>query len=148
MVASRQYVRHWMTEEPISIAWNASASEAHERMMRHEIRRLPVLDGDELVGIITLGDVRAAYPSEYAGPEVSEMSDTFGKVSVNRIMSRPVITVTPATTVREAARVMLEHKVAGLPVVDGEKLIGILTESDIFRMVVEEWHSEPAEVKS
>ena len=143
-----QLVKDWMTSAPISIPWNVSALEAYRRMVEHGIRRLPVMDGDELVGIVTLGDVRAADLSGIAGVDRSEIRSVISDLGVDRLMSRPVITVTPEAPVREAAKLMLEHKIAGLPVVSDERMIGIITESDIFRMVVETWEREAKPIRT
>jgi acetoin utilization protein AcuB len=132
-----QLVKHWMTADPITIPWNASVIEAHQLMLNNEIRRLPVMDEEELVGIVTLGDVRVADPSEFGGPDPAVISSVYSKLAVDRVMSRPVITVEPNTPIREAARLMLENKIAGLPVIEEGRLIGIFSESDMFRMVVE-----------
>lgn len=132
-----QLVKHWMTPDPITIPWSASVIEAHQLMLKNEIRRLPVVEEDELVGIVTRGDVRVADPSEFGGPDPAVISSVYGKLAVNRVMSRPVITVEPDTSVREVARLMLENKIAGLPVVEEGRMVGIFSESDMFRMVVE-----------
>lgn len=132
-----QLVKHWMTADPITIPWNASVIEAHQLMLKNEIRRLPVVDDEELVGIVTRGDVRVADPSEFGGPDSEFLSSVYSKLSVDRVMSRPVITAEPDTPVREVARIMLENKIAGLPVVDEGRIVGIFSESDMFRMVVE-----------
>jgi CBS domain-containing protein len=132
-----QLVKHWMTADPITIPWNASVIEAHQLMLKNEIRRLPVMDEEELVGIVTLGDVRVADPSEFGGPDPAVISSVYSKLAVDRVMSRPVITVEANTPIQEAARLMLENKIAGLPVVEEGRLIGIFSESDMFRMVVE-----------
>jgi acetoin utilization protein AcuB len=126
-----------MTLDPITIPWSSSVIEAHQVMLKNEIRRLPVMEEDQLVGIVTLGDVRVADPSEFGGPDIAVISSVYSKLSVDRVMSRPVVTVEPGTSVQEAARLMLDNKIAGLPVVEGDQLVGIFTESDIFRMVVE-----------
>lgn len=136
-MSSDQLVKHWMTADPITIPWSASVIEAHQLMLKNEIRRLPVMDGDQLVGIVTLGDVRVADPSEFGGPDPAVISSVYGKLAVNRVMSRPVITVEPNTPVKEVARLMLENKIAGLPVIEGDRIVGIFSESDMFRMVVE-----------
>lgn len=136
-MSSDQLVKHWMTADPITIPWSASVIEAHQLMLKNEIRRLPVMDGDQLVGIVTLGDVRVADPSEFGGPDPAIISSVYGKLAVNRVMSRPVITVEPNTLVQEVARIMLENKIAGMPVVEGDRIVGIFSESDMFRMVVE-----------
>ena len=136
-MSREQLVKHWMTFDPITIPWNASVVEAHQLMLKNEIRRLPVMDEAELVGIVTLGDVRIADPSEFGGPDMEVISSVYSKLSVDRVMSRPVITVDPETPVREVARLMLENKIAGLPVLEDGQLVGIFSESDMFRMVVE-----------
>ncbi len=59
-----QRVKHWMTSDPITISWSASVIEAHQVMLKNEIRRLPVMDEDQLMGIVTRGDVRIADPTE------------------------------------------------------------------------------------
>ena len=136
-MSREQLVKHWMTSDPITIPWNASVVEAHQLMLENEIRRLPVMDGEALVGIVTLGDVRIADPAEFGGPDMAVISSVYSKLSVDRVMSRPVITVEPEFPVREAARLMLENKIAGLPVIENDQLVGIFSESDMFRMVVE-----------
>jgi CBS domain-containing protein len=136
----RTQVRDWMTENPISISPTASLAEAYDLMMENEIRRLLVVDR-ELVGIITLSDLLRAVPM------VSEGSDTgtkllFSARAVHDVMTWDPITVDPEDTIQEAAERMLEDQVSGLPVVDGGRLVGIITESDIFRLVVESWAEE------
>jgi len=132
-----QLVKDWMTADPITIPWSASIIEAHQLMLKNEIRRLPVMDEEQLVGIVTLGDVRVADPSEFGGPDLAMISSVYSKLAVDRVMSRPVITVEPDTSVREVARLMLENKIAGLPVIEEGRLVGIFSESDMFRMVLE-----------
>jgi len=103
---------------------------------------------DFLVGIITLGDVRGAEPSGATSLSIWELNYLLSKLKIEEIMTRNLITISPYATIGQAAEVMLEHKVSGLPVVDGErKLVGIITESDIFRMVVRAWHQvDPVEL--
>ncbi len=136
-----QLVKHWMTSDPITIPWSASVIEAHQVMLENEIRRIPVMDEEQLVGIVTRGDVRIADPTVYGGPDLNLISAVYSKLAVDRVMSRPVRTVEPDTSVREAARIMLEHKIAGLPVLEDERLVGIFTESDMFRMVIGTWEA-------
>jgi acetoin utilization protein AcuB len=110
-------------------------------MVENEIRRLPVVEKDELVGIITLSDVLGAIPS------LLEDLDTETKLSltdrrVRMVMAWDPVTVDPEDTVQEAAERMLEYQVSGLPVVSGGRPVGIITESDIFRLVVEGWSDD------
>ncbi len=140
----KDLVQDWMTPNPITIPWNTSVKEAHKLRIDHEIRRLPVMAGDRLVGIVTLGDVRGAAPSDATSLSVWELNYLISKLTVDRIMSHPVISARPDTTVREVGKLMLDDKIGGLPVFSGEKLTGIITESDIFRMLVDEWHWKAA----
>ena len=97
-----------------------------------------------MVGIVTLGDVRGAEPSEATSLSIWELNYLLSKLPVERVMSTPVVTVHPDDPVPEAARLMLTNKIAGLPVMDGDDLVGIITESDIFRMVVHHWQRTPS----
>jgi acetoin utilization protein AcuB len=105
-------------------------------MRDHGIRRLPVVTNGCMVGIVTLGDVRSACPSDATTLSIYELSYMLERVTAADIMRTGVISVQAATSVVAAAALMLEHKVSGLPVLDGEQLVGIITESDIFRAVV------------
>lgn len=138
----QEYVRDWMTKEVITIGLKTPLPEAHKLMTDNNIRRLPVVDQEErLVGIITLGDVRGAEPSQATSLSIWELNYLLATLEVKELMTRNPITIPPNSTIGEAARIMLENKVSGLPVVsDRGSVIGIITESDIFRMLVmHEW---------
>ena len=139
-------VQDWMSKDPVTADIDLPILEAHRLMTDHRIRRLPVMDRGALVGIVTLGDVRGAEPSEATSLSIWELNYLLSKLTVERVMSTPVVTVRPDDPVPEAARLMLTHKIAGLPVLDGDDLVGIITESDIFRMVVNHWQRKPAAV--
>lgn len=131
-------VSEWMTSPVISVTPSTPISNAHQMMKDYGIRRLPVVENDRLVGIITLGDVREASPSDATTLSIWELNYLWAQLTVDRVMSRKILTVQPTDLILEAARIMLEHKVSGLPVInEREQLIGIITESDIFRMLVE-----------
>ncbi len=135
-------VRDWMTPNPVTITSDTSLPDAHRLMTERRIRRLPVVDRGQLVGIVTLGDVRGAQASEATSLSIFELHYLLARLPVSKVMHRPVLTVRPDATIAEAASLMLEHKIAGLPVVEHDKVVGILTESDIFRIVVEAWRTE------
>jgi CBS domain-containing protein len=137
----QELVRDWMIPEPVTISIDAGLIDAHARMQKYDIRRLPVLDGnDQLVGIITLGDVREASPSDATSLSIWELHYLLAKLKISEIFTPNSITVEETDTIATAARLMLENKVSGLPVVEaGGKLVGIITESDIFRLVVQKW---------
>lgn len=135
-----QLVRDWMTPHPITIDPQTVLPDAHRLMRDSHIRRLLVVEHGKLVGIITLGDIREAEPSQATTLSIYEVHYLLGKLTVGRIMTRTPYTIAPDATIREAARMMLEHKIGGLPVVEPKtgKLVGIITESDIFRILVQE----------
>ena len=136
----QELVSDWMTREVITIAPEMSLTEAHEIMKDRRIRRLPVVAEGRVVGIVTLGDLRAAEPSMASSLSVWEMNDLLANLKVAEIMTRDPATILQTASVGEAAKVMLEKKFSGLPVVHQEnQLVGIITESDIFRLVVNEW---------
>ena len=130
-------VREWMSTPVISVSSSTSISSAHQIMKKNNIRRLPIVDDDRLVGIVTIGDVREASPSDATTLSIWELNYLWAQLTVEKVMSKKVVSVTPDTPMVEAAEKMLDNKVSGLPVLDENgKLVGILTESDIFRMVV------------
>jgi acetoin utilization protein AcuB len=142
---STELVRDWMTSEVISVTPKTTLPQAHELMTSHHIRRLPVIrNNGQLVGIVTLGDIRGAEPSQATSLSIWEVNYLLAKLRVDEIMTLHPITTSANSTIGEAARLMLDHKVSGLPVVDEVGgVVGIITESDIFRMVVRhEWSRE------
>lgn len=144
----KELVRDWMTQDVITVKPSTTLPEAHQIMMDEEIRRLPVVgDNGVLVGIITLGDVRGAQPSPATSLSIWELNYLLSSLTVEKLMSPQPMTIEPDATIGAAARTMLEHRVSGLPVVDKDgKLAGIITESDIFSMVViHEWSEGEAE---
>ena len=143
----RERVSNWMTPDPITVKLDTTLPEVHQIMVSEEIRRLPVVDEKGcLIGIVTLGDVRGAQPSPATSLSIWEMNYLLSSLDVEKIMTPDPITVHPDQTIGEAARIMLENRISGLPVTDEEGcLVGIITESDIFSMVVlHEWSEEYA----
>ena len=138
MAVRRRMIRDWMTPDPITIGPNTTLPEAARLMKECNIHRLPIVDNERLVGIVTLGDIREASPSNAHSLSIYELNYLIARLTVGEIMTRHPITVTPDMSVEAAARLMLEHKIGGLPVMDGNRLVGIITETDIFRLLVTE----------
>ncbi len=140
----QELVRDWMSSPPITINVNASLPEACEVMREHKIRRLPVINNEgKLVGIVTRGDLRGAQPSEATTLSIWELNYLLAKLNMQEIMTPDPITISDQATIREAAQLMIDYKVSGLPVVDDSgNLVGMITESDIFRLVVKHWREE------
>lgn len=134
---ARNLVRDWMTPDPITISPTTTLPEARKLMLEYRVRRLPVIDRGNLVGIVTLGDVRAAGASNVSAISVFDLNYILAGLSIDQIMTREPVTVAPEDELTEAAQRMLDHKVGALPVVSAGKLVGIITESDIFRALVQ-----------
>lgn len=127
-----------MSSPAICVDSHSTLPEAAELMKKHGVRRLPVLKHRELVGIVTLGDMRGALPSEVTSLNRTELGFLMEHVKVDRVMRHPVITVAPETQLADAARLMLKHRISGLPVLSADGLVvGLVTESDIFRILID-----------
>ncbi|MGH7430574.1 MAG: CBS domain-containing protein [Candidatus Methylomirabilales bacterium] len=110
---------------------------------RH-IRHLPVVEDGRLVGIVTDRDIRLVYPSAVtADDKKQDPFDALEKISVGQIMTKRVFTVTPETSIADAARLLLERRIGGLPVVQGDLLVGIITKTDILAAFVEIMQKKP-----
>jgi acetoin utilization protein AcuB len=137
-------ISEYMTPHPITVDENMSIMEAADLMKKRRIRRFPVLRGSELVGIVTDRDLRSAAPSQvvsfdaYERQLMPELYKLLAELKVKDIMSRNMITVGPRQTIVKAAQLMLEHRISGLPVLGTQgRLLGIITEGDIFKALVD-----------
>ena len=129
-------VREWMTSNPITISLQTTLPETYRLMRAHNIRRLPVMDKDKLVGIVTRGDIRETQPSSAKALSVYEVNYMLDNMTAKEFMTADPITVSPDTTIAEAARLMVVHKFGGLPVLEVDKLVGIITETDFCRLLM------------
>jgi len=131
-------VRERMSRHPITVRPDTSLFDALRLMREEHVRRLPVLNKDgKLVGIVLEKDLLYASPSPATSLSIYEMNYLTAKVKVSELMTRNVITVEEATPLEEAARIMADNDVGGLPVVRGTQLIGMITESDLFKIFLE-----------
>jgi len=113
-------------------------AEALSFMRQHNVRRLPILNKKhKLVGIISEKDLLYASPSPATSLSVYEVGYLLSKLKVEEIMAKAVTTVAPDAPLEEAARIMADGKVSGLPVMDGDRLVGIITETDVFKTILE-----------
>jgi CBS domain-containing protein len=130
-------IKDWMTSNVVSVEPNASIIEADQIMKEFGIRRLPVVTGTKVIGMVTKGDIREASPSDANSLTIWEMNYLINRIQVKDVMTKDVISVSSDDSIYDAAALMLDNKVSGLPVIDRNKhIVGIITESDIFRMVV------------
>ena len=128
-------VKDWMTPEVITVSSSCTLPDAYWLMIDNKIRRLPVMEKGALVGMVTISDLRHINPT-HIGFDVIHISDMFSKLPVRQTMTENPKTISPTASLIDAARLMLKHKIGALPVLDGDKLVGIITESDIFRAFV------------
>jgi acetoin utilization protein AcuB len=129
-------VRSRMTPDVFSASPDTTLAEALSITRSKRIRHLPVLDGDRLVGVVTDRDLRLAMPPIWAG-EHEEMQEALNTLRVRDVMIADIVTVAPETPIEHAARLLYTHRIGCLPVLDGEKLVGILTETDLLRAFAE-----------
>ena len=129
-------VRALMTGDPITVPPDTPVFEARQLMTDRRIRHLLVTRDGDLLGIVTDRDIRLNMPSQATSLSVWELNYLLTKLTVGEVMTRSVIVIGPDRDARDAAEVMLEHKIGALPVVDQGKLVGILTETDVLRAFV------------
>lgn len=132
-----KHVKDWMTSEVITVSSSCPLPQAYWRIIENKIRRLPVVDDGTLVGIVTLENLRRINPISVVGLDILHINERLAKLPVRQLMTENPKTISPIAPLIEAARMMLKHKISALPVLDGDKLVGIITESDIFRAFVE-----------
>jgi acetoin utilization protein AcuB len=131
------YVRNSMTANPFTVAPDATIADTMELMRSRHIRRVPVVKNGKLVGIITERKLLEVSPSPATTLSVFEINYLLAKTKIESVMSKDVIYVSSGTLLEEAALKMREHDIGGMPVVDDGKLVGIITETDIFDSFIE-----------
>jgi acetoin utilization protein AcuB len=126
-----------MSKPIITIGPEMPITEAVNLMKREHIRRAPVVKDGKLVGIVSDKDLLNASPSPATTLSIWELNYLISKITVNEVMSKNVITVTEDTPIEQAARIMADNKIGGLPVMKGGAVVGIITETDLFKMFLE-----------
>ena len=131
------FVTDRMTPDPITGHPEMSVTDAQDLMKTKGFRHLPILDENEkLVGLITKGSLAAALPSDTKNLSRFEISYILAKIKVRSIMVEDVVTATPDTPIEIAARIMADNLIGCLPVVEEDKLVGIITDRDLFFTMV------------
>ena len=127
-----------MTKPPVAVTEDTSIDRALRLMQDENVRRFPVLGkGGRLVGIISEKDLLYASPSPATTLSMWEIPYLLSKIKVKDVMVKKVVTVTEDTPLEEAARIMADNQVGGLPVMQRDKLVGIITETDVFKVLLE-----------
>jgi len=131
------YVRDYMSVNPITVEPQDTVGDALERLKDHSVRRLPVVSKGKLVGLVTKTDLIKASPSPATSLSIHEINYLFPKIKIKDIMTTDLITVSPDTAIEEAAVIMRENKFGTLVVVNKGKLVGLITESDLFKAFID-----------
>ena len=126
-----------MSRPPIVIGPEMSIHDALALFKKERIRRAPVIKGGKLVGIVSDKDLLNASPSPATTLSVWEMNYLLSKLTISEVMTKQVTTVAEDTPIEEAARIMADNKIGGLPVVKGSRVVGIITETDLFKLFIE-----------
>ena len=129
-------VRDFMSAPATSLSQNASLLDAVLTFRRTQYRHLPIVDGETLVGILSERDVQRVAPSMLTRITQEEYNDIFQNTPIKRVMTPNPLVITPTTPLRDAAALMNGNKVGCLPVVEGGRLVGILTVIDVLAVLV------------
>lgn len=131
-------VSDWMIVEPKTVEPETPVLEAEWIMQEGGFRHLPVMHQDRLVGIISDRDLRGVTAPSATTLSRYELNYLVSRTSVSRIMNAPVVTIAPDDRIEDAALAMVDHKISCLPVVDGARLVGILTMTDLLHALVDQ----------
>ena len=126
-----------MSRPVITVSDDAPIMEAFDLLKRENIRRAPVVKDGKLVGIISDHDLLNASPSQATTLSVYELPYLLGKIKVRDVMTKEVISVAEDTPIEEAARIMADNKLGGLPVLRDRQVVGVITETDLFKIFLE-----------
>ena len=130
-------VKDFMTRKVVYISPNTTIAHAADMMREQELHRLPVVENDQLVGLVTEGTIAEASPSKATSLSIYEMNYLLNKTKVGDVMIRDVVTISQFASLEDATYLMLKNKIGILPVVDNEQLYGVITDRDIFKAFLE-----------
>lgn len=129
-------VTDWMTEAVLAVETFDSIAVARQLMAKHRVNQLPVLENDNLVGIVTDRDIRDAYPTSMMIDRAEAIDRFAEKITVEEVMTHDVFIVRPETALATAVSLLRRHRIGSLPVMKDKQLIGIITRSDILDFVL------------
>lgn len=130
-------VKDFMTRKVVYISPDTTVAHAADIMRAQELHRLPVIENDQLVGLVTEGTIAEASPSKATSLSIYEMNYLLNKTKIKDIMIRDVVTVSQFASLEDATYLMLKNKIGILPVVDNQQVYGVITDRDVFRAFLE-----------
>ena len=129
-------VRQWMTRSVMTLKPQDSLQHAHDRLRKYRINQFPVVHDGTLVGIVTDRDIRDAYPSSLRRIRTEDIEEFAGERTVDQVMTREVVTISPEATLREAALRLRQYRLGALPVMEEGQLVGIISRSDLLEAML------------
>ena len=133
-----QIVRNWMNPNPITITPQTTLPKVRQLLHEHHLRHLPVVNEDKLVGCVTWRDIHRAEGWDGVDFGGYDLNSLLERLTAKEFMSYKPIAISPEATIGEAAYLMVEHKISGLPVVEDDRLVGIITETDFCRLFIQQ----------
>ena len=130
-------VKDFMTRKVVYISPDTTIAHAADMRREQKLHRLPVIENDQLVGLVTEGTIAEASPSKATSLSIYEMNYLLNKTKVGDVMIRDVVTISQFASLEDATYLMLKNKIGILPVVDNEQLYGVITDRDIFKAFLE-----------
>ncbi len=131
------FVSNWMTKNVFAVTPDDSISDAIRLLKEKGIKHLPVVEGDRVRGILSDRDIKEYTPSKATTLDIYELHYLLAKTKIKEVMKKQVITTTPDTPIEEAAMILYDRNIGCLPVVENERLVGIISEKDIFRTLID-----------
>ncbi|MEP1096339.1 MAG: CBS domain-containing protein [Cyclobacteriaceae bacterium] len=136
----REKVSQIMTTEVQTVGINNSLQDANNLFSKHRIRHIPVVSGEKLIGILSHTDIlRISFGNTFGDEQQGGDEAIFDMLSINQVMKHSPVTVSPDDTLKQVAELLAEKEFHALPVVDNEKLVGIITTTDIIKYFLEQY---------
>ncbi|AND78846.1 CBS and ACT domain-containing protein [Streptococcus pantholopis] len=130
-------VKDFMTKKVVYVSPDTTVAAAADMMREQDLRRLPVIENDRLVGLVTAGTMAEASPSKASSLSIYEMNYLLNKTKIRDIMIKDVVTVSQYARLEDAIYIMMKHRVGILPVVDNGQIYGVITDKDVFKAFLE-----------
>ncbi len=131
------FVSDWMTKKVFTVSPDDSISDAVKLTREKNIKHLPVVKGEKIKGLLSDRDIKEYVPSKATSLDVYELHYLLAKTKVQEAMKTKIITAAPDTPIEEAAKIMYDADIGCLPVIEHNKLVGIISDRDIFRVLVD-----------
>ncbi|OSS42987.1 CBS domain protein [Desulfurella amilsii] len=129
-------VRDFMTKNVITAQVEEKVSNAITKMKENNIKHLPIIDKDKIFGIISIKEIEEYSPSKATSLDIFELHYLLSKITLKEIARRDVITITPDIPIEEAGAIMYKNRIGSLPVLENDKLVGIISDRDIFKLLI------------